>query len=84
MVAAAVGTLALGLTWVAVTAGLGAALLTRGGTRSHEEPWGVWRPAPSGAAMPVPQPQPEWLTPTPLTGVIAVKRTTTTGAGSVR
>jgi len=84
MVAAAVGTLALGITWIAVTAGLGAALLTRGGTRSHDEPWGIWRPAPSGAAMPVPQPQPEWLTPTPLTGVIAVKRKTTTGSGNSR
>lgn len=84
MVAAAVGILALGITWIAVTAGLGAALLTRGGTRSHDEPWGIWRPAPSGAAMPAPQPQPEWLTPTPLTGVIAVKRKTTTGSGSSR
>jgi len=84
MVAAAIGTLALGLTWIAVTAGLGAALVTRGGTRAHDEPWGVWRPAPSGAAMPVPQSQPEWLTPTPLTGGIAVKRKTTTGPGSAR
>ena len=84
MIAAAVGTLALGITWIAITAGLGATLRTRGGTRSHDEPWGIWRPAPSGAAMPVPQPQPEWLTPTPLTGVIAVKRKTTTSSGSAR
>jgi hypothetical protein len=42
---AAVRTIALGMTWVAITAGLGAALRTRGGTRSHEEPWGIRRPA---------------------------------------
>ncbi|MDZ7632413.1 MAG: polymer-forming cytoskeletal protein [Gemmatimonadaceae bacterium] len=36
-------TLALGITWVAVTAGLGAALRTRGGTRSHDDPWGILR-----------------------------------------
>ena len=79
---AALRTLALGLTWVAVTAGLGAALRTRGGTRSHDEPWGIRRPAPSGAPLPVATPKPEWLTPTPITGVVAVKRpTATTGSG---
>lgn len=76
-------TLAFGLTWVGVTAGLGAALRTRGGTRSHLEPWGVRRPAPSGTPLPVNTPQSEWLTPTPLTGVVAVKRPTA-GTGSGR
>lgn len=85
MLSAAVGTMAVGLTWLAVTAGLGATLRTRGGTRSHEEPWGVRRAAPSGTPLPVVPPQAEWLTPTPLTGVVAVKRpTVTTGSGSSR
>ena len=84
ILAAAVGTLALGITWVALTAGLGATLRTRGGTRSHEDPWGIRRPAPSGTPLPVAAPKAEWLTPTPLTGVVAVKRPTTTGSGSVR
>jgi cytoskeletal protein CcmA (bactofilin family) len=85
MLAAALGTMALGITWLAVTAGLGATLRTRGGTRSHEEPWGVRRPAPSGTPLPKEPPKPEWLTPTPLTGVVAVKRpTATTGAGNSR
>ncbi len=81
----AIGTLALGITWLAVTAGLGATLRTRGGTRSPTDPWGVRRPAPSGTPLPVEPPKPEWLTPTPLTGVVAAKRpTTTTGSGSAR
>ncbi|MCC7051729.1 MAG: hypothetical protein IT355_00590 [Gemmatimonadaceae bacterium] len=80
-----VRTFALGLTWVAVTAGLGAALRTRAGTRAHTDPWGIRRPAPSGTPLPIEPPQAEWLTPTPLTGVVAVKRPTSgTGAGSAR
>ncbi len=84
LISAAIATLAMGITWLAVTAGLGATLRTRGGTRSHEEPWGVRRPAPSGTPLPVEVPKAEWLTPTPLTGVVAVKRPTTTGSGSAR
>lgn len=83
VVAGAVGTLAVGITWIAVTAGLGAALRTRGGTRSHEDPWGVRRPAPSGTPLTVSEPRAEWLTPTPLNGVVAVKRPAAI-AGSVR
>ncbi len=78
-----VRTLAIGVTWVAVTAGLGAALRTRGGTRAHSDPWGIRRPAPSGAALPLEPPAAEWLTPTPLTGVVAARRPTT-GSGSTR
>lgn len=78
-----VRTLAIGVTWVAVTAGLGAALRTRGGTRAHSDPWGIRRPAPSGAALPLEPPAAEWLTPTPLTGVVAVRRPTT-GSGGTR
>ena len=85
VLSAALGTVALGITWLAVTAGLGAALRTRGGTRSATDPWGIRRPAPSGAPLPVESPKPEWLTPTPLTGVVAVKRpTSTAGSGSGR
>ena len=79
---AAVRTIAIGFTWVAITAGLGAALRTRGGTRSHEEPWGIRRPAPSGTPLPAPTPAAEWLTPTPMTGVVAVKRPTSTSGGA--
>jgi hypothetical protein len=78
-----VRTFALGLTWVALTAGLGAALRTRGGTRAHSDPWGVRRPAPSGAPLATEPPASQWLTPTPLTGVVAVKRPTA-GSGSTR
>ena len=80
---AGVRTIALGITWIAITAGLGAALRTRGGTRSHEEPWGIRRPAPSGTPLPMAAPAAEWLTPTPLTGVVSVKRPTS-GSGSSR
>ncbi len=80
---AGVRTIALGITWIAITAGLGAGLRTRGGTRSHEEPWGIRRPAPSGTPLPIAAPAAEWLTPTPLTGVVSVKRPTS-GSGSSR
>jgi hypothetical protein len=82
VVAAAVRTLALGVTWIAVTAGLGAALRTRGGTRSHDDPWGIRRPAPSGTPLPVAAPVSDWLTPTPITGVVAVKRPTSSTGGT--
>jgi len=75
--------IAIGITWIAATAGLGAALRTRGGTRSHSDPWGIRRPAPSGAVKLQEQAAAEWLTPTPLTGVVAVKRPTA-GSGSAR
>ena len=73
---AAMRTIATGITWIAITAGLGAALRTRGGTRSHEEPWGIRRPAPSGTPLPIATPASDWLTPTPIAGVVSVKRKT--------
>ena len=79
---AAARTIAIGATWIAVTAGLGAALRTRGGTRSHEEPWGVRRPAPSGTPLPLATPAADWLTPTPITGVVAVRRPTSSSGSS--
>lgn len=65
--------LALAVSWVAVTVGLGAALLSRAGTR-HLEPkiGGVQRrPAPDDLA---------WQTPTPVTGVTAARRPATAAA----
>ena len=79
---AAARTIAIGATWIAVTAGLGAALRTRGGTRSHEEPWGVRRPAPSGTPLPLATPAADWLTPTPITGVVAVRRPASSSGSS--
>ena len=61
--------LALALSWVAVTVGLGAALLSRAGTRRlGARPRGIAsprRPAPEDLA---------WQTPTPVTGVTAARR----------
>ena len=58
--------IAVAITWVAATAGLGAAVLSRGGTR---------RPAPPFAAA-VPVNDVPWQTPTPVTGVVAARRPT--------
>lgn len=68
--AALVRGLAFVLTWVAVTAGFGAALLSRAGTRR----------------MPPTEPEPEpeeeisWQTPTPIGGVVAARRPTTSAS----
>jgi hypothetical protein len=59
---------ALAVSWVAVTVGLGAALLSRAGTRPldrRERASAVRRPAPADLA---------WQTPTPVTGVAAARR----------
>src|SRR5215211_4581588 len=53
--------IAVAITWVAATAGLGAAVLSRGGTR---------RPSASLAAV-APVNDVPWQTPTPVTGVVA-------------
>jgi hypothetical protein len=55
---------ALSVTWVGVTAGFGAALLSRGGTRRDAVV--TYAPAPAAEAA--------WQTPTPITGVIAARR----------
>jgi signal transduction histidine kinase len=65
---------ALAVTWVAGTAGFGAALLSRAGTRGL-------RPTPAARAavgtMPVDRGGvPVWQTPTPLTGIVAARRPT--------
>lgn len=58
---------ALAVSWVAVTAGLGAGLLSRAGTRrlDQRERAAARRPAPEDLA---------WQTPTPVTGVAAARR----------
>ena len=58
--------IAVAITWVAATAGLGAAVLSRGGTRRPS--------APLAAAAPVNDVP--WQTPTPITGVRAARRPT--------
>ncbi|HEX5072232.1 MAG TPA: polymer-forming cytoskeletal protein [Gemmatimonadaceae bacterium] len=56
---------AIAITWVATTAGLGAAVISRGGTKRSA-------PTPSLAAVnDIP-----WQTPTPVTGVVAARRPT--------
>jgi hypothetical protein len=68
LLGAVVRLFATAITWVAATVGLGAALLTRGGTRD--------------AAIPPPEiPTPDedqyaWQTPTPVSGVTAARRPT--------
>jgi len=60
---------ALAVSWVAVTVGLGAALLSRAGTRRMD--------ARARAAAAARRPAPEdlsWQTPTPVTGVAAARR----------
>src|SRR5262245_15732515 len=56
---------AVAITWVATTAGLGAAILSRGGTRRSAPP------APLAAVHDIP-----WQTPTPVAGVVAARRPT--------
>lgn len=55
--------IAVAITWVATTAGLGAAVLSRGGTRRSAPA------APLAAVNDIP-----WQTPTPVTGVVAARR----------
>lgn len=66
--------LAVGLLWVALTAGLGAVARTKAGTRQPDEPWGFKRPAPGGEVYVPPASPSDWVTPTPITGVVAAKR----------
>ena len=64
---------AVAITWVATTAGLGAAVISRGGTKRSA-------PTASFAAVnDIP-----WLTPTPVTGVVAARRPTPSSSGRDR
>jgi hypothetical protein len=55
------------LTWVAVTVGFGATILSRGGTRV---------PGAAPLAPPIPEDEVSWQTPTPVSGVAAARRPT--------
>jgi hypothetical protein len=57
-------TFALAGSWVAITFGLGATIITRAGTRRKTDPKAGARPAD----------QYSWQTPTPVTGVVAARR----------
>jgi hypothetical protein len=59
--------IALAVTWVAGTAGLGAAILSRAGTRQL---------AAAALAEPSKTDEHTWMTPTPVTGVVAARRPT--------
>jgi hypothetical protein len=72
---AAVAVFAFIVTWVAMTAGFGAALLSRAGTRAPVAPV---------AAIAPPTAPPAGQTPTPLTGVAAVRRPVAASAGGSR
>ena len=65
---------AVAITWVATTAGLGAAVLSRGGTRRT-----ATMAAPLAAVNDVP-----WQTPTPVTGVVAARRPTPSSSARER
>lgn len=65
--------LALTVTYVAVTAGFGAALLSRGGTKRDAAV--IHAPAPAMESA--------WQTPTPITGVIAARRPSPRSEGQV-
>jgi hypothetical protein len=83
--AATLRAVAFGVTWVAVTAGFGAALLSRAGTRRpaavvtaelDARPASTSRTTPVTDRAPRRDPVPAWQTPTPITGVVAARRPT--------
>jgi hypothetical protein len=63
---------ALSLTWVAVTAGLGAALLSRAGTQGPRR--GADAAVATGAVPTDRSGVPVWQTPTPVSGIVAARR----------
>jgi hypothetical protein len=68
------------VTWLFVTAGMGAAIRTRLGLYEHDAPWGIRRSMPGATPLPVKEVQPQWMTPTPIQGVVAAKRPTETSS----
>jgi hypothetical protein len=66
---------ATALTWVAVTAGFGAALLSRAGTRRPARP-GVGVRRTTGVGPAAREGVPVWQTPTPIAGIVAARRPT--------
>jgi hypothetical protein len=66
--------IAIGITWLLITAGLGAAIRTRAGTHAWNDPWGFKRAMPGATPLPAQDNAPQWMTPTPITGVVAARR----------
>lgn len=60
---------ALASSWVVVTVGVGAVVRSRGGLRVPDV-------VPARVAAGAPAPQPDWSTPTPVSGVVAARRPT--------
>ena len=67
--------IAVAITWVAATAGLGAAVISRGGTR---------RQAAATPELASVNDMPAWQTPTPVTGVVAARRPTPSSTATKR
>lgn len=63
---------AFALSWVAMTAGFGAAILSRAGTRRDT--------GPADASAPMPEEDLSWQTPTPIGGVTAARRPVSTSS----
>ncbi|MDF1501603.1 polymer-forming cytoskeletal protein [Roseisolibacter sp. H3M3-2] len=76
MVAFVVRVAALGLTWVAATAGFGAALLSRAGTHTGGTPAGGAGRRAVGTVPAERDGVPVWQTPTPIGGIVAARRPT--------
>jgi hypothetical protein len=68
--------IAVAITWVAATVGLGAAVISRGGTRRPGG--GMLTPAAAVNDMPA------WQTPTPVSGVVAARRPTPSSSARER
>jgi hypothetical protein len=60
---------ALAASWVVATVGIGAVIRSRGGLRVPDA-------VPARVASGAPAPQPDWSTPTPVSGVVAARRPT--------
>jgi hypothetical protein len=72
---------ALGLTWVAATAGFGAALLSRAGTRAAGASPAAARRGATGTVPVERDGVPVWQTPTPIGGIVAARRPTAVPPG---
>jgi hypothetical protein len=71
--------LAFAATWAAATVGLGATIISRAGTRAVDRVRAAESaaiPAPYERAAPTAPPEAAWLTPTPVSGVVAARRRT--------
>lgn len=79
-IAVVLRTVALAVTWVAATAGFGATLISRAGTRSEAARAAAG--SSGGARGPQPSAVPGWQTPTPVHGVVAARRPSGSGTSA--